>query len=292
MFKKLVFVMLTLAITVSALGCANENSTTKHLADTQAANETDKTKLPEDNTIPKEQQVNTTTPADSKSSNDTTKIPADTTAANTNSKTPPGKTPSTPTDTKSQTASSKPPAATGAGSQAANQKPPAAVTKPAVTTPEKQAPKDPIMALGKLEFTLNDIEGDKYKSSDIFGENKLTMINIWGTLCTPCIKELPELQELSGELADKGIGIIGLVGDVSGDESLEDASTIVKKKKVDFINLVPDDAIRESLLSKIKGYPVTIFVDSNGNLVGEVIVGARSKDEYKKAAEKILDTLK
>lgn len=284
MFKKLVFVVLTLAITVSALGCANENSTTKHLADTQAANETDKTKSPEDNTIPKEQQVNTTTPAGSKSSNDITQTPADTTSANnTNSK--------TPTDTKSQTASSKPPAATGAGSQTANPKPPAAVTKPSVTPTGKQAPKDPIMALGKLEFTLNDIEGDKYKSSDIFGENKLTMINIWGTLCTPCIKELPELQELSGELAVKGIGIIGLVGDVSGDESLEDASAIVKKKKVDFINLVPDDAIRESLLSKIKGYPVTIFVDSNGNLVGEVIVGARSKDEYKKAAEKILDTL-
>lgn len=290
MFKKLVFVVLTLVITVSALGCANGNSTSKQPVDTQAAEETDKTKISEDNTIPQEQQVNTTAPADSKSSNDITQTPADT-SANTNSKTPPGKTHSTPTDTKSQTASSKPPAATGAGSQAANPKPPAAATKPPVTTPGKQAPKDPIMALGKLEFTLNDIEGDKYKSSDIFGANKLTMINIWGTLCTPCIKELPELQELSGELANKGIGIIGLVGDVSGDESLEDASAIVKKKKVDFINLVPDDAIRESLLSKIKGYPVTIFVDSNGNLVGEVIVGARSKDEYKKAAEKILDTL-
>lgn len=291
MFKKLVFVLLTLVITVLAFGCTNGNGISKQPADTQAANETNKT-------IPQEQQANTTAPADSKASDDTAQTSADTasspanSAADTNSKTPPGKTASTPADTKSQTAPSKSTAAAGTGSQAANPNPPADVTKPEVSAPEKQAPKDPIMALGKLEFTLNDIEGDKYKSSDIFGENKLTMINIWGTLCTPCIKELPELQELSKELADKGIGTIGLVGDVSGDEGLEDASAIVKKKKVDFINLVPDDAIRESLLSKIKGYPVTIFVDSNGNLVGEVIVGARSKDEYKKVAEKILDTLK
>lgn len=177
--------------------------------------------------------------------------------------------------------------------------------KPAASKPENTAAKtntgsstskpasdDPIMALGKLEFSLKDIEGDTYNSDDVFKENKLTLMNIWGTMCTPCIKELPELQELSNELSSKGIGVIGLVGDVNGDDGLDEAKLIVAKKKINFLNLLPDDKIRNELLSKIKGYPVTIFLDSEGNFVGQVIVGARSADEYKNTALEILETLK
>ncbi|WP_264174356.1 hypothetical protein [Clostridium tagluense] len=40
------------------------------------------------------------------------------------------------------------------------------------------------------------------------------------------------------------------------------------------------------------GYPVSIFVDKKGNIVGEIITGARSKVEYKKIADKILSTIK
>lgn len=170
-------------------------------------------------------------------------------------------------------------------------KPATTTTKPAAASPSKPVTNDPIMALGKLEFSLKDIDGDTYSSKDIFNENKLTMMNIWGTLCTPCINELPELQKLSTELSSMGIGIVGLVGDVNGDDSLDEAKLIVTKKKVDFLNLVPNDTIRDELLSKIKGYPVTIFLDSNGDIVGEVIVGAKSSDEYKSTALKILKTL-
>lgn len=175
-------------------------------------------------------------------------------------------------------------------------KPANASAKPAKTntgsSPSKPASNDPIIALGKLEFSLKDIEGDTYKSNDVFKENKLTLMNIWGTMCTPCIKELPELQELSNELSSKGIGVIGLVGDVNGDDGLDEAKLIVTKKKIDFLNLLPDDKIRNELLSKIKGYPVTVFLDSKGNFVGQVIVGARSADEYKNTALEILETLK
>ena len=191
------------------------------------------------------------------------------------------------------------------GSTASNNTAKNSAAKPPASKPENAATKtntgsptskptsdDPIMALGKLEFSLKDIEGDTYNSDDVFKENKLTLMNIWGTMCTPCIKELPELQKLSNELSSRGIGVIGLVGDVNGDDGLDEAKLIVAKKKINFLNLLPDDKIRNELLSKIKGYPVTIFLDSNGNIVGQVIVGARSADEYKNTALEILETLK
>ncbi|GEM_PF-3523228 len=277
MFKRLICLVLGVILSISLFGCGeNKNSEAKDnkpIASTETPTENTTTQNTDTTTV--QESTNTTTTQN-------TSTPTQT-APTTNSQGTTGK----KSDTKTTTTS-------GTTKNAGTQTPTAAqpTTNNSNNTDSKKTnTNDPIMALGKLEFTLNDIEGDSYKSSDIFKDNKLTMINIWGTLCTPCIKELPELQELSEELSSKGINIIGLVGDVSGEENMEDAIAIVKKKKVEFLNLVPDDAIRETLLSKIKGYPVTIFVDSNGNLIGETIVGARSKDEYKSIAEKVFDTL-
>ncbi|MBZ9636899.1 TlpA family protein disulfide reductase [Clostridium sp. FP1] len=151
---------------------------------------------------------------------------------------------------------------------------------------------DAIMALKTISFTLKGINGAKYKSSDIFNGNTLTMINFWGTLCNPCINELPELQELNDEMESKNFGIIGIIGDATSEESLEDGAATIEKKGISYANLIPDKKIEEDFISKMTGYPVSIFVDKNGNIVGEVITGARSKVEYKKIADKILSTIK
>ena len=41
-------------------------------------------------------------------------------------------------------------------------------------------------------FESQDLDGNKI-TSDIFSNNIITMINIWGTFCGPCIREMPEL---------------------------------------------------------------------------------------------------
>lgn len=278
MFKRLICLVLGVILLISLSGCGeNKNSEAKDnkpIASTETPTENTTTQNTDTTTV--QENTNTTTTQNTSTPTQTTPTTNNQAATGKKSDTKPTTTSGTTKNTGTQTPTAAQPTTNNSNN----------------TDSKKTNTNDPIMALGKLEFTLNDIEGDSYKSSDIFKDNKLTMINIWGTLCTPCIKELPELQELSEELSSKGINIIGLVGDVSGEENMEDAIAIVKKKKVEFLNLVPDDAIRETLLSKIKGYPVTIFVDSNGNLIGETIVGARSKDEYKSIAEKVFDTLK
>src|SRR5699024_5930416 len=46
------------------------------------------------------------------------------------------------------------------------------------------------------EFEAETIDGESV-TQDIFGQSKLTMVNIWGTFCGPCIQEMPELGEIS-----------------------------------------------------------------------------------------------
>lgn len=170
--------------------------------------------------------------------------------------------------------------------------PASTASKPKDTAATVVQKADNMFGISAIEFSAKGLDGIKHSSKNIFSQNKLTMINFWGTLCTPCIKELPELQELNDQMSSEKFGVIGIVGDVCDDDTKAEAKDIIAKKGIDFVNLIPNEEIQKDLLSKISGYPVSVFVDSNGNIVGDIIVGARSKEEYKSAAEKILGTLK
>ena len=76
-------------------------------------------------------------------------------------------------------------------------------------------------------FTAQDLDGNQVDQS-IFADADLTMINVWGTFCTPCLDEMPDLGELSEEYKDKGMQIIGICSDtVNADRKLDEAQ--VKK---------------------------------------------------------------
>ncbi len=126
----------------------------------------------------------------------------------------------------------------------------------------------------RLNFSTTDLDGNQV-TSDIFKNKKLTVINIWGTFCGPCINELPDLESWSEGMPDD-VQIIGIVGDVadSGDtEHIKLAKDILKKAGVKYMNIIPSDDIAD-LMGEIYGFPTTIFVDSKGNIVGSPIVGA------------------
>ena len=63
------------------------------------------------------------------------------------------------------------------------------------------------------EFETVTLTGEPV-TQEIFGEAKLTMVNIWATYCGPCIQEMPELAELAREYEDRGVQIVGLLSDV------------------------------------------------------------------------------
>lgn len=125
-----------------------------------------------------------------------------------------------------------------------------------------------------ITFSTVDLDGNEV-TDDIFRNKKLTVINIWGTFCGPCVNELPELEAWSEEMPDD-VQIIGLVGDVNGvDDSgqIQTAQDILAQTGVKYTNIVPNSDLSD-LMGTIYAYPTTIFVDSTGNIVGDPIVGA------------------
>ena len=153
---------------------------------------------------------------------------------------------------------------------------------------EDGAPQD--NAIGDIpDFNTVDLYGNPVDSS-IFKNKDLTVVNIWGTFCGPCIREMPELGEWAKALPEN-VQLIGLVCDVNGADDtagIEEAKDIMGQAHADFVNLVASDSLA-SYLSAVQFVPTTILVDSLGHLVDEPIVGAKI-ESYKQAVEKYIET--
>ena len=117
----------------------------------------------------------------------------------------------------------------------------------------------------------------------------MTIINIWGTFCTPCIEEMPELGEWAKSMPNN-IQIVGLISDITGDEDTKHqklAVSIVEKANADFTQIIANKDF-ESIMKWVTGVPTTLFVDKNGNILGEPIIGA-DVEGYKKFVEEYLN---
>ncbi|MCY6370072.1 TlpA family protein disulfide reductase [Clostridium ganghwense] len=143
-----------------------------------------------------------------------------------------------------------------------------------------------------IEFKTKTLDG-KEIDSNIFKDNKLTMVNIWATYCGPCIAEMQDLQKLYEEVKNENINLVGIVSDTyDDDENQALAKKILDKKGAKFTNIVPDEKLLNGFLKDIPGVPTTVFVDSKGNIIGKPIVGGNSKETYKKEIQERLNTLK
>ena len=137
------------------------------------------------------------------------------------------------------------------------------------------------------EFTAKTVSGEDI-SSDLFKDSKLTVVNVWGSWCGPCVQEIPELQKLYESMKDKDVNVIGLAQDAGTD--LDAVKEIIDKNKVTYQNIVPEGATEDFVMS-LMAFPTTFFVDSDRNIVG-VIQGGRNLEAFTAAVEGVLEKLK
>lgn len=128
------------------------------------------------------------------------------------------------------------------------------------------------------EFEAETIDGESV-TQDIFGQSKLTMVNIWGTFCGPCIQEMPELGEISRSYDTGEFQMIGLISDVMEPQDA-DAKEIIDSTQADYVHLIASPDLQRNILSRVSVVPTTVFVDADGNQVGEAYAGSRSKEDW------------
>ncbi len=136
------------------------------------------------------------------------------------------------------------------------------------------------------EFESITVDGEKVDYTALEGK-KLTMVNIWATFCGPCINEMPDLEKISKEYKSKGFQIVGIPCDVyvtadgaHNAELLTEAKHIISQTGVTYLNILPSDTLNEKKLDMVYSVPETVFLDENGNQIGESYIGSRSYDQW------------
>ncbi len=146
-------------------------------------------------------------------------------------------------------------------------------------------------------FTTKDVLGNAY-TEELFKEYDLTLVNVFATWCSPCVEEMPELEQLRQEYAKKNIklGIVAVVLDTKttlgiDEGAVERAQALMERSGAQFPFLIPDDGNMNDRLTGIESVPETFFVDQDGNIVSEPYVGARSQEEWSKIVDQELENL-
>ena len=142
--------------------------------------------------------------------------------------------------------------------------------------------------IGKIiTFESITLDGEKISSAKLFSANKITMLNIWGSWCPPCVRELDELAELHKKFQSKGCGVAGVEFEHFPTEStFQEAREILRKNGVTFPNVLMPDNPGE-VLGKVRIFPTTFFVDKDGKILTQPIIGA-AVEQYESTMNDLL----
>ena len=150
---------------------------------------------------------------------------------------------------------------------------------------KEAAPEPEATPMTGLSFSTKDIDGRKVNSSSLFQSAEVTMVNLWTSWCSPCIRELPELDALYTEYRDRGVGVVGILLDGTEESAIESAKTLMIKAGVTYPVLLPSADMGD--LMNVQYVPTTLFVDAQGNLIGEIVTGA-DLQAYRENLDKLL----
>jgi len=109
------------------------------------------------------------------------------------------------------------------------------------------------------DFQLNDLAGKPHRLSDYRG--RVVLVNFWATWCTPCRQEMPSLQRLQQQLADRPFTVLA----VNASDMRENIDKYLQATPLEFTILLDSDAaLQQSWL--VKGLPASYIIDATGTI--------------------------
>lgn len=157
-----------------------------------------------------------------------------------------------------------------------------------------------------LSFEFPDLEGKMISLTDEKYQDKVVLVQIFGSWCPNCMDETKFYKQWYDENHSRGVEIIGLAYEQKDD--FEYASSRVKKMKeklgvnYDFLIAGINDKAEASktlpMLNKVISYPTTIFIDRSGEVrrihtgfsgPGTGIHYERFVEDFKSFTEELID---
>lgn len=155
-------------------------------------------------------------------------------------------------------------------------------------------------------FSFPEASGGLVSSRDPRFRDKVVLVDIFGTWCPTCHGAAPVLVQLWHDYHDRGLEIVGLAYEVSGDTAIDGA--LVRRYREKFaipfplllagVNLVEETAATLPQLRGFTSYPTSVFIGRDGR-VRKVYAGfhgpvtgamhERQVQEYRNIIERLLE---
>ena len=115
------------------------------------------------------------------------------------------------------------------------------------------------------DLTIVDGSGITENTINPVKTGKITIINFWGTWCTPCVNELPYFDQIATNYADT-VSVIAVHTNMIMDTAPEYIATYYPESKLTFACDLAEEGYY-SLLGGRGTYPYTVVIDENGAIV-------------------------
>lgn len=121
------------------------------------------------------------------------------------------------------------------------------------------------------DINVYDTEGHLINFSEL--RHQWIVINYWASWCPPCVKEIPELNQLYQMYKNDNVAVLGVNYDRVDQQQLQQ---IITEMGVEFPTLITDPA--EQLgIGEIAGLPVTYIFNPQGKLSAR-LYGAQTRE--------------
>ncbi|MEQ8286385.1 TlpA disulfide reductase family protein [Thalassospira sp.] len=105
------------------------------------------------------------------------------------------------------------------------------------------------------QISLNNLKG------------QVILVNLWATWCVPCVKEMPELDQLAAEMAGKPFRVLALSQDRGGAAAVTE---FFEKNGIEHLDVVLDPRGSTARQMGARGLPTSFIIDGNGVIRGKL----------------------
>lgn len=120
-------------------------------------------------------------------------------------------------------------------------------------------------------FVWKDLSNNDF---DLFSlRGKYVLLDFWGTWCTPCLKEIPNLKEAYKKFKGSNFEMVS----IAIDKDAQSVKAYIGKNRMSWIHLFQalSDTSKEApgQVFKVKRFPTTILIDPNGKIIAKDLRG-------------------
>jgi len=151
------------------------------------------------------------------------------------------------------------------------------------TDSEPPSPSPPVAdkELLAADFQLQNLDGQTVSLSDFRG--KPVLLNFWASWCGPCVYEMPFIQQVHEEWAERGLVVLA----VNQGESLSRVNKFLEDRNLSIpVLLDTNNAVGQKY--RVVGIPTTYLIDEDGVIKGKKVGTFMSKGELEEYVKLIV----